>query len=335
MTQGSALQKRIDWVDTARAIGILAVVLCHAKVPLVQKYAVGPFEVTIFFFISGYLFFKKEQPDLKTFLTKKVKALLLPYAVFSVMWMVYDWCFLCIDGTLSVQSAFKVVLQYGLQIRMKPIWFLTCLFLSECALYIIVRLVKNKKIFLFATAAGMVCLAYAYYRFVNKALPWNADLCLVASPFMLAGYLARAYGVLEHIHQKARWIVFFASTALYLAINYLNVREISGIDLFYNQFGNMFVFFASALAAIVAVIAFCKILPPTKVLTYIGRNSLFIFATHNMIIAPLLRFLPYDLEQNDSIAVLIKIGIFLLATAVCCMLNAGIMKTRLKKLLGK
>jgi len=52
--------KRIEWADTLKAIGIFFVVLGHNVLPAEMYKYIFSFHVPLFFFISGYLFFPEK-----------------------------------------------------------------------------------------------------------------------------------------------------------------------------------------------------------------------------------------------------------------------------------
>lgn len=78
-----ALKKeRIDWIDIAKGIGIILVVMGHlAAEDQDLKRFIYCFHMPLFFFISGIVFNIKNI-KFKKFFIKKFKSVYLPYAVF-------------------------------------------------------------------------------------------------------------------------------------------------------------------------------------------------------------------------------------------------------------
>ena len=81
--------KRLDWIDIAKGIGIILVVLGHTLVPQVRETGfagflwifIYNFHMPLFFFLSGYLF-EKGLPDYTNkgkFTLGKLQYLMLPY----------------------------------------------------------------------------------------------------------------------------------------------------------------------------------------------------------------------------------------------------------------
>ena len=75
-------KKRIGGVDVARGIAMICIVLGHlGRWEIIR--VVFPFHVPIFFLITGWFF--RPEKDWKTFLTKKAKALLVPYVTAGIL----------------------------------------------------------------------------------------------------------------------------------------------------------------------------------------------------------------------------------------------------------
>lgn len=75
------MQQRVDWVDTLKFIGILAVILGHINFPL--NGFIYTWHMPLFFMISG--FFIKFDTLFKDFVVKNFKRLMIPYFIFSII----------------------------------------------------------------------------------------------------------------------------------------------------------------------------------------------------------------------------------------------------------
>ena len=85
--------KRLDWIDIAKGIGIILVVLGHTLVPQVRETGfagflwifIYNFHMPLFFFLSGYLFEKglSHYTNKGKFILGKLQYLMLPYLIFS------------------------------------------------------------------------------------------------------------------------------------------------------------------------------------------------------------------------------------------------------------
>lgn len=67
------MNKRLDWVDAAKGIGILLVVMAHVPIPDSFKQFIYSFHMPLFFLLSGMMFRSSSQPAM-SFIQKKRKA---------------------------------------------------------------------------------------------------------------------------------------------------------------------------------------------------------------------------------------------------------------------
>ena len=77
MEGGFQTTKRIKWIDTAKGIGLLLVILGHLHVPYMTTW-IYTFHMPLFFFLSGVVF-SGSKYTFKEFLVKKIKSLVVPY----------------------------------------------------------------------------------------------------------------------------------------------------------------------------------------------------------------------------------------------------------------
>ena len=70
-----ALGKRIEWIDTAKGIGLILVILGHLHIPFMTTW-IYLFHMPLFFFLSG-LVYSGGKYTWKQYLIKKAKSLLV------------------------------------------------------------------------------------------------------------------------------------------------------------------------------------------------------------------------------------------------------------------
>jgi fucose 4-O-acetylase-like acetyltransferase len=79
------MNNRERWLDTAKGLGILAVVAGHSGNLLAHTYLYW-FHMPLFFIISGYLYKNlHNMQDLKKWINKRTKQLLIPYFIFGLL----------------------------------------------------------------------------------------------------------------------------------------------------------------------------------------------------------------------------------------------------------
>lgn len=79
------LVKRIEWIDFAKTICIICVVLGHSHVPPEYKSFIYVFHIPVFFFMSGAIFSFEKYPIYKLFLKRKINQLLIPYLLINLL----------------------------------------------------------------------------------------------------------------------------------------------------------------------------------------------------------------------------------------------------------
>ena len=102
--------KRLKYLDIARGIGILLIVLCHIldyNDPI--NIYICSFNVPIFFIISGCIYSNKEKKiSFKDNLIKRSK-LLIPYVVFSIYHIITRYLLIGIDLKLILKDIIKTL----------------------------------------------------------------------------------------------------------------------------------------------------------------------------------------------------------------------------------
>ncbi len=127
---------RIQYLDAARGVGILLVVLGHivSMDTFLVRWIYG-FHIPLFFILSGILAGSRPQSsrNLRAFVCKKAGSLLYPYLTFSILSLI----FLRFSSSLDKFGANIPTALSGIGIG--TLWFLPALFLAEIVFYIVHR----------------------------------------------------------------------------------------------------------------------------------------------------------------------------------------------------
>ena len=142
-------KKRVLWLDIAKALGILVVLLVHTGKSFGPvSFFGGMFYMPIFFILAGMTFRYKPEERFGSFVKKKAKRLLVPYFGYNLF--LFLFFFLKNDllaGQVSAESFFPLLgilysrnclfpmdspaNVYFMQILNAPTWFLTGMFVSS------------------------------------------------------------------------------------------------------------------------------------------------------------------------------------------------------------
>ena len=168
-----SITKRYYWLDIAKGITIILMVLGHSSIPKFVSDFIWAFHMPLFFIASGWCTDWKRD-GFVTFLKKRTKSLMFPFCVFSlVVMMIYQILGKrdCID-----------ILQNGW--GGYALWFVPVLFFATL-LAKAVFMIWNTHIQIFAIS-GVVSLAYVtgYFR---PELPWTLYSIPYACTFILIG----------------------------------------------------------------------------------------------------------------------------------------------------
>ena len=256
--------EREIWIDYAKAIGIILVVVGHiGEVPDVLIKIIYSFHMPLFFFISGYVY---RRYDLRRF-TKVTQKLLFRYVIYSV---VFALSFLLMNGDQISISNIAHSMLIGYFEAGNPagtLWFLLTLYMTTI-FYIVIDNISYKKIvyiisMLFAISGFVICN-------YDIHLPLRIQTSFVCILFFASGVLFRE----NENYKKLRILVLAFVTVIVLAL--LNSR----VDLASDKIGKIIYFIVGAMAGIYVVIEISKQLPKLDILSIIGRNSITIYLFH-------------------------------------------------------
>ncbi|WP_035807779.1 acyltransferase family protein [Jeotgalicoccus saudimassiliensis] len=223
-------KKRIEWLDIAKAISIVLVVLGHSGHPFLDVY-LGWFRMPLFFFLSGILFKPVMFKSFGVWAGRKTYRMMVPYfvygtAIFAVfnlenLNMLPDHLYNLLYGGSGLQGPYGVF------------WFITVLLLTQILLGLMSNLYKWLQIIivavLFVAGHSEFIIAYDW--------PWNANVVMIAVFYYSLGYYGS--GIIKKYHDSfllAASSTVFAAVVIILYANgymdyYLNLKMSS-----YNHF---------------------------------------------------------------------------------------------------
>lgn len=319
------MNQRISWIDTAKGILILLVILGHTISFPIGRNLINGFDMAAFFFLSGYLFSTQRIP--KQMLARKAKTLLLPYAVFSILLLLYFFAkavffhteFSLTEGVLSVFfpiSGYWKSSVYGL-------WFLPCLFVTEMTVTLAYQLKAKCRIIawvcIVAACVGVFAI-YFLFGIVSVITITPISIC-----FFALGLLCKSKQVIID-KMKSVWI---GATLLLLylgliALHFFLTKNRIMFDFSSMQFGIAPLFFLHALAGIGFVISLSQLFPTSRILHFFGRNSIYFYGLHYITLS-----ICSNLLSRFGNEIIVYVCTVLLTTAVVSIYN--LIKKKLRK----
>jgi fucose 4-O-acetylase-like acetyltransferase len=286
------------WIDIAKGIGILCVVVGHAInqlnpenvtiILLTIRNVIYSFHMPLFFFLSGFLL--NYSTTTLEFIRKKVKRLVVPYFFAYILISI----FLCISYILiKVPDSFSgfhyflgmlygtlpgFMAQTGTDI-FNPLWFLPSLFCALIISYMLLRVFERDPLLGSLSLIVTICVGYACgIRDIH--LPWGFDIALVALIFVIPGFYLKKSGNAEikNVNAFSMGVIFLGFVVAF----YLNPIPAMAVGDYYD----LFLFWVEAGCAIIGVwylscyLVFSPLIERT--LSFFGKNSLVILCFHTL-----------------------------------------------------
>ena len=187
----SLTEKRLDYIDIARGIGIILVAFVHVQFGFTKIY-IESFLMPLFFFISGFLSHHNTHKTNKSFISNRFKRLMYPYFLWSSILFLFWFLFDTHEGLVSYNlfgivyaSGGKQFMEWGIML-----WFLPCLFLTETIHYLGLKY-GNK----YASVIILI-LSFTGFFISGKSvsyLTWSLNISLAMLLFYHIGFMVKIF----------------------------------------------------------------------------------------------------------------------------------------------
>lgn len=266
--------RHIDFIDTAKGICILLVVLFHSNLININTPCLGMLRMPFYFTIYG-IFFKNYGGFIPTVL-KKVNRLIIPFSFFYIIsYLLYVLIRLIIDVEIDIPFfsfiTSKVIVNVAL-------WFLLALFWANVMFFILTHFIHDTyKLAFSALLIGIVAL-YVFNEY--NYLPLYIDSGLAALPFFAFGYLLKSTSILysNRLDKYNIPAIIFLSIISY-CLFIIGDKPYIGFGNIYKQ-GSVLCFYLGSVSTVIAIILLCKTVGTIPGIRYIGRYSIIILGFH-------------------------------------------------------
>jgi fucose 4-O-acetylase-like acetyltransferase len=319
----SPTSKRVEYIDIARGLGILLVVMGHNDFSLVSSFAyqvIYSFHMPLFFFLSGY-FLNTAIPFFE-FIVKRFHSVLKPFLFTLFLIYFTSISFEKMRFGTALQRITKSLYGSGYYLDWVQLWFLPHLFVvSVYAFLFLVALrgLDNRYVrwgFLFATLAVSSFFLQSFYPFPFAlfgkqyelyGLPFSLDLVLLSGFFFILGSEIRQ-AIPEKVFENL-FLLIGAGAGLFLLNYFFTAR----IDFNTRLYESYLINTLEAILGILFVLALSRQIELrtfrlAALFRYFGQISLFILLFH----VPIQDFWAQKILQvtsNTSLA--IWIGFFM------------------------
>lgn len=262
---------RIEFIDLAKGICILLVVLVHhkigASIPMLTA-----LRMPLYFVLSGLFF--KEYSGFIHFLIMKINRLIIPFCFFMGLYMLVELPRISLHGIINT---FKTPFIEPVVANI-PIWFLLCLFFVNLFYYVLHTRINNMTVKALVVAfLGIIGVVLGYY---DTYLPLFIGNAFSATPFFFVGIVLRKMPILyESKHDGALYIL--AVVLLVATFTYCALQGDPAFIARLNYFkGNPIEIYIVSIVAVVGFLLLCKALKWMPILSYIGRYSIIVLGLH-------------------------------------------------------
>jgi len=283
---------RQNWIDIARGVAILSVVVGHINIFSFTQLGLA-FQIPLFAIIAGILF-KPVYPFHK-FVRKNVLRLLSPYltaaCVSLLLWLfisLINPAFLILPYTTNyLLSSFLLGLN---PVFDAALWFMPAFLLANILWWLAISFSRgnhheslNQWMQILAFAILWISIENGYYIFFSTwRVPYSVDLAFILAAFLGIGEKFKKLFVTKWFTSPKMLIIFIPI--------FLWGTNLNGVVNFYGRnYGFVPLFLLNSLVGSFAVICFSHFLarnltglfkPIQQFFIYIGKESLFIFIYH-------------------------------------------------------
>ena len=172
------MQQRNQWIDIAKGIGILLVVIGHSSIPIFMSNFIWAFHMPLFFICSGWVT-SWGKYSVGEFVANKVRTLLIPFIIYSSIVLLVKEIIGIGDLYLWLRKGWQ---GYAL-------WFVPVLFFAS----IIVRIINaaGKQ---YVLLGGILCLILgAFLSYFKISLPWTISSIPYAVFLIILGSVLNKY----------------------------------------------------------------------------------------------------------------------------------------------
>ena len=274
-------KQRIVWIDKAKGICIILVVLHHSLIHTHADFLVSNTNLEIFFMplyfaLSGIFF--KTYSSFSNFVIRKINKLNVPFLFFYILGsiilpLLLEFLSINLFSEYTLNELAMDCLYNHCRCVNGPLWFLLCLFISNLFFFVIVNATNNIKHIVFgALIFGFIGLLLS----INKyELPFCMSTSFTCMPFFCMGFLFNSMGLLyNQILSRTQFILFIIGSILSI---YLGAEEAVFSE---NRYENPYTIHLLSFIGTLFILLLSKRIGKIRFVSYVGRYSLIALCTH-------------------------------------------------------
>ena len=320
---------RIAWLDYARMIAIVCVVITHTtetvyqlnvesliqyslyqRIFAISMFTIGRLGVPIFFFLTGYLLLDRKYSGehYKAFLKKNFCGLLLTTEIWIIVYNIFNAMFW--NAPFDMEKCLKNLL-FLKPTEMGHMWYMPVIIGIYLFIPFIANALNNTDIKIFCAPLIFVFSYRFIVPVVNVWLTANGQEPVYALPdlsfsgneygfMILLGYLVKK-GIFDRIHSLA--LAIFGTAGFVFTVFIQNYSDMHGIS--YNVWYDC----SSLLIADLSIFVLLSRmnLKPKKAVESISKASFGIYLIHNLILIPLGRYYQSGMSSVSRLTVIFSV----------------------------
>ena len=262
------MSERYLWLDVAKGIAIILMILGHTAIPNSISNFIYAFHMPLFFVASGFTTNWSKYSNVE-FCKYKLKSLMFPFLIYSIIVLFFQSYFLGVNIREILYNGWG-----GL-----ALWFIPVLYLSLVLLKL-TRFSEKGYLFILFCVIILSCIASLLCHF-KVFLSWNLSSVFIASVFILLGFVLRKTNVINSVLNFKYCFVYFLLTYF--------ISSFYRLDIAWNQVNPFIFLIISAISGTLMVFTLSKLMlkhmfPIAHLFIGIGKETYVILAFSQTII---------------------------------------------------
>lgn len=332
-------ENRIEWIDTARFLGLCLILFCHIP-PRYESFhdLIYCFHVPMFFILSGI--FLKDDISLNG-IWHSFKRLIIPYFIYNIALQLILCIYTLAHGGDPlpglIESAMGALIgsskvESPWHLLAGPSWFLPALFIARFVAQIAIRVLNcatNKLVITIFIGLALFGLYYWPHTRLDWCF-WSFDAAILGSYFIILGHLMRNIFLrIGELSISAKVLLFVTAG---ITLWFLNINGTA--NMFRGEYGNRIdLFLINGVIGTIAICALSALISLPKTMTALfTKGAIFFICTHVFImdyvslIYVRLSGRPWEFDTTDKLIVTF-------CTILCFIVIATILRALNPKLL--
>ncbi len=307
--------KRLDWIDVSKAFGVSLVILGHLVIFNYHTFRfIFAFHMPFFFVVAGFVW--KEKPW-KVFLQKCCRYYLLPYVLVLVLGVLQ--CLIIpmwgrnLTNFLTPEMLEKSFYHgHPCYSFFGSAWFLIAMFWAQILFWCMRKIGTKSKKYISVLLWLLLVLAAVFAKDIFSSipiferLPLKMDSALMATVFMGIGALLKK----SKIFEKTKWYLSLLCVVLGGVLTWLfGCKWNYYVNMCDLEYAKEYNYFIAAIAGSIMLFGLGQLFQKSKILKYIGKNTLIIFLSHEFFYIVLIQVVN-ALAKKDFIPQYMKLDVW-------------------------